>query len=178
MKRKILIIIFLLFTFLCSCSQNVKTYSVSIIGDYSYIGNKNTAKQELERVNLFFEKYNIGFEMLDYMNSDVMSKNYNLSTSLDNFKNYNYKNSKATILFTGKHSGSKVGISFKGEFGNKFSCIVLDMGYENHEYVLIHEILHLMGLSHSDNPNNIMFHQAQSLSITKDQEEVILQYGK
>jgi len=178
MKRRILLLAFLLLSILCSCSKAQNTFKVSIIADYTYKGNKVTAVESIRKVNLFFEKYNIKFEVSDYISTNLIADDSTLSSSLDNFKNRDPHVHKITMLFTGKHAGRKVGISFIGRFGTDLSCLVVDMDYITNEYVLIHEILHLMGLQHSKDPNNIMFPRSQALGVTPEQEEIIKQYGE
>lgn len=178
MKSIILIIAFALLNLFGSCTSAQKVYHISVIADYTYAGSKLNAEKSFERVNKFFFKYNIRFEIANFMRSHVMASDSTLSSSIDEFRNHTPKIYSVTLLMTGKHKGPKVGISFKNQFGTKYSCVAVDMNYEDNELVIIHEILHLMGLGHINDEDNIMCSHTTNDNVTSDQKEIIRQYGK
>ena len=173
---KIALIILLSFT----SQAQTKVYTISVISDMSCKENKTDIETSILKINSFFSKYNIRFIVKDFMVSNVAAKDKTLDNTLEEFCNCNPGEYNITLAVLGEHKGTKVGIAYFGTFGTKYSCAVVDLNAvegEKETYVIIHEILHLMGLRHSNDPKNIMCNHTNYNNITSDQEEVIKQYG-
>jgi hypothetical protein len=163
-----------------NCKAQTKVYTISIISDFSCTDNKATVEESVLKINNFFLKYNIQFTISGYFVSGVASKNKTLENTLDEFCNCNSKDNTITLAVVGEHNGKKLGIAYFGTFGTRYSCAVVDLNAvsgDKETYVIIHEILHLMGLRHSNDPKNIMCHFTNYNNVTAEQEEIIKQYG-
>jgi len=172
------IVLVILFSF--NCKAQTKVYTISIISDFSCTDNKAIAEASVLRINDFFLKYNIRFEISNYAVSSVAAKDKTLDNTLEQFCNCNARDNTITLALVGEHNGRKLGIAYFGTFGTRYSCAVVDLNAvsgDKETYVIIHEILHLMGLRHSNDPKNIMCHFTNYNNVTAEQEEIIKQYG-
>lgn len=173
---KIVLVILLSF----NCKAQTKVYTISVIADWSYEGSKKDINTAIQQVNSFFWKYKIQFIMTAYMNSGVLAKDKTLDTTLDEFCNCAPSEYNITMAVVGQHNGEKLGIAFLNTFGTAKSCLAVDLDFispEDRGLIITHEILHLMGLKHSSDINNIMCHHTRLDNITPAQERVIMQYS-
>jgi hypothetical protein len=154
-----------------------KVYRVSIISDMSYSGNKESIINMLDSANVFFKEYDIQFSVSDYMRSDVIAEDKTLDSNLDNFRN-DTKTSDITILVVGEHKGTKVGSAFKGAIGTPYSCLTFNANYPTHNIVMVHELLHIFGLSHVDKRDNIMCGYTTKKNMDIGQKLLLIKYGK
>jgi hypothetical protein len=172
------IALIILFSFNCK-AQN-KVYTINIISDISCSKNKTDIENSVLKINSFFSKYNIQFLVKGFMVSKVAAKDKTLDNTLEEFCNCNPGEYHLTLAVVGEHNGAKIGIAYFGTFGTKYSCAAVDLGAltgDKETYVIIHEILHLMGLRHSEDSYNIMCNHTNYNNVTLEQEEVIKQYG-
>lgn len=177
--KNTLLTIFLLLNFICY--SQVNTYKINLIADWSFTDNKAEIENTFTQVNLFFQKYNIRFVIADFMRSGVLAKDSTLDSTIDQFCNCNPGEYDVTMAIVGTHNGNKVGIAFLGEMKTRYSCAVVDLNKlqgNRKEYVVIHELLHLMGLKHSEDSNNIMCHHTRNNEVTLLQESLIRKYSK
>lgn len=177
MKMKIRNIVLTLLMLISTIVYSQKVYRVSIISDVSYSGNKESIINMIDSANVFFKEYDIQFSVSDYMKSDVIAKDKTLDSNLDKFRNDN-KISDITILVVGEHKGTKVGLAFKGSIGTSYSCLTFDANYPTHNIVIIHELLHIFGLSHVDKKDNIMCSYTTNKNMDIGQKLILIKYGK
>lgn len=158
-----------------------KIYRVNVIADWSYKGNKFDIELALFQANLIFDKFGIKFVMTEFSVSSIQSANKTLESTLDNFCNCAPEKYDVTIGVVGEHNGGKVGMAFLGEFLTRYSCLAIDLTTLKNEGrtgpVLAHELMHLMGLNHHQDADNIMHHYTSKIKMTSRQENIIYRFG-
>lgn len=172
---------FIILLFLNSFCFSQKIYNIEVLADWSYTGSKTDVAELIKNSNVFFKDLGIQFVLTSYHITHINAKDKTLSNTIDNFRNFNVKESDITLGLVGEHTDSKIGLAFRGGFKSFYSCIVIAMDYSEKQYlpfVLSHEILHLMGLPHAKDEDNIMCSVTTNDALTISQYKLIEKYTK
>ncbi len=146
MKKWIMIIALILIALVCSA----KTYKVEIAFPENSSSNTTLVQEAnsiISKLDKMYSSTDIDFELVKTTRGENIKMNNNVETVWKRNMFINSSGADLTIIVTGKHTGSLLGMATVGHMGERGAVAVVS---SSDEVLLAHEVGHLFGLRHVD----------------------------